>query len=105
MTENEGYTWLDGQLVKNEQAMVPFMTSALHYGLGVFEGIRCYATPRGPAIFRLREHIQRLFESAKILGFQSLPYSEEQVVEACKEVVRANGFDSCYIRPLIFLRR
>lgn len=102
MTENEGYTWLDGQLVKNEQALVPFMTSALHYGLGVFEGIRCYATPRGAAIFRLREHIQRLFESAKILGFQSLPFSEEQVAEACKEVVRANGFDSCYIRPLIF---
>jgi len=102
MTENEGYTWLDGQLVKNEQAMVPFMTSALHYGLGVFEGIRCYATPRGPAIFRLKDHIRRLLESAKILGFRTLPFTQEQLEEACREVVRANQFESCYIRPLIF---
>lgn len=96
------YIWLDGQLVEYEKATVHFLNTALHYGLGVFEGIRCYSTQRGPAIFRLKEHMTRLVNSAKILGFRSLPFTAEQLGEACKDVVRANGFQACYIRPLVF---
>ncbi len=102
MTDTQEYIWLDGELVESEKATLPFMTSALHYGLGVFEGIRCYETPRGPAIFRLAEHMERLIDSARILGFRDLPYTAEQLGEACKAVVRANRLSSCYIRPLIF---
>lgn len=94
--------WMDGQLVDEAQATVPFLNTALHYGLGVFEGIRCYHAESGPAIFRLKEHMERLVNSAKILGFRSLPYTAEQLGQACKDVVRANGFDACYIRPLIY---
>ena len=81
---------------------MPFLTTALHYGLGVFEGIRCYNTERGPAIFRLNEHMERLVNSAKILGFRSLPYTAEELGQACKDVIKANGFEACYIRPLIY---
>jgi branched-chain amino acid aminotransferase len=70
--------------------------------LGVFEGIRCYQTERGPAVFRLREHMERLVRSAKILGFRELPYTAEELIAAAKETVKANGFEECYIRPLIF---
>ena len=97
------FIWMDGRLVAYEQAVVPFLTSALHYGIAVFEGIRCYATERGPAIFRLREHMSRLVESAKILGFRALPWSADDFSQAAVELVRANGFASCYIRPLIYL--
>jgi branched-chain amino acid aminotransferase len=96
------YIWMDGQLVDCDKATVPFLSSALHYGLGVFEGIRCYDTVQGPAIFRLTEHMKRLVNSAKVLGFKELPYTAEEMGEACKEVVRANGYKSCYIRPLIY---
>jgi len=94
--------WMDGKLVDEAQATVPFLNTALHYGLGVFEGIRCYETDRGPAIFRLKEHMERLVNSARILGFRNLPYTAEQLGQACKEVVKANGFKACYIRPLIY---
>jgi branched-chain amino acid aminotransferase len=96
------YIWMDGTLVEYEKATVPFLNTALHYGLGVFEGIRCYATEQGPAVFRLKEHMQRLNNSAKILGFRDLPYTWEELVEAAKTVVKANEFSSCYIRPLIY---
>lgn len=96
------YIWMDGKLVDYEHATVPFLNSALHYGLGVFEGIRCYNTEKGPGVFRLKEHMQRLINSAKILGFRSLPYTWEELAEATKEMVKANGFKSCYIRPLIY---
>lgn len=96
------YTWMDGQMVEESQAVVPFMNTALHYGLAVFEGIRCYKTQTGSAIFRLAEHMERLVNSAKILGFRSLPYTAAEMGEACKAVVRANGFEACYIRPLIY---
>ncbi len=96
------YIWMDGTLVEYEKATVPFLNTALHYGLGVFEGIRCYATDRGPAVFRLKEHMQRLNNSAKILGFRDLPYTWEELVDAAKQVVKANGFSACYIRPLIY---
>ncbi|HMN60382.1 MAG TPA: branched-chain amino acid transaminase [Anaerolinea sp.] len=98
----ENLIWMDGELLEESRATVPFLTTALHYGLGVFEGIRCYHTARGPAIFRLDEHMQRLVNSAKILGFRSLPYTAEELGQACKQVVKANGFEACYIRPLIY---
>jgi len=96
------YIWMDGKLVEYDKATVHFMTTGLHYGLGVFEGIRCYETDRGPAVFRLAEHIERLVNSAKILGFKSLPYTADELAQAVKETIRANGFKSCYIRPLIY---
>ena len=97
------YLWMDGALVEYEKATVHFLTPALHYGVGVFEGIRCYRTSDGPAIFRLREHAERLLTSARILGFRSLPFSAEDVAGAIRQTVAANGFDECYIRPLIYL--
>src|SRR5262249_54270673 len=78
-------------------------TPALHYGIGVFEGIRCYATDRGPAIFRLKEHMRRLELSARILGWKSLPYTEAELCSAAKLTVAANGLTECYIRPLAYL--
>jgi len=97
------YLWMDGKLVEYEKATIHFMTPALHYGVGAFEGVRCYATDKGPAIFRAREHATRLVSSAKVLGFRELPYSAMDLVEAMKLTVTANHFDECYIRPLIFL--
>ncbi len=95
--------WFDGELVDFEAAQVHVLTHTLHYGLGAFEGIRCYerADGRG-AIFRLEEHIERLIESCHISTIQ-VPWSQEQLVQACKDVVRANKFTDCYIRPLVFL--
>ncbi len=97
------FVWMDGELVEFERATVHFLTPALHYGAGVFEGIRCYATDDGPAIFRLREHIDRLRASALIFGFRDLPYSVDQLCDAAKETVAANRFQECYVRPLIYL--
>jgi branched-chain amino acid aminotransferase len=78
------------------------LTPALHYGAAAFEGIRAYPTENGPAVFRLKEHAERLVDSAHVFGFRELPWSVEQVVVAVKETVKANGFASCYIRPLIY---
>ncbi len=97
------YIWMNGELVEFEKATFHFLTPALHYGIGVFEGIRCYATDIGPAVFRLREHTERLADSARLLGFRSLPYSTEELAEAIRLTVSANGFNECYIRPLIYL--
>jgi branched-chain amino acid aminotransferase len=97
------FVWMNGELLPYEKATVHFMTSTLHYGLGVFEGIRCYNTDKGPAVFRLKEHAQRLLDSVKIVGMPELPYQVEDVVKAIKDTVRANGFSSCYIRPLVYL--
>lgn len=79
------------------------LTAALHYGAAVFEGIRAYKTDKGPAVFRLREHAERLLESAEIFGFRDLTYTAEDVSKAIKEIVKANGFEECYIRPLLYL--
>lgn len=95
--------WLNGTLVDAAQAQVPFLTPALHYGVAVFEGIRCYAGPAGPAVFRLPEHVHRLVDSARILGFRELPYTEAELVAAVIDTVRDSGYDECYIRPLIYL--
>ena len=94
--------WMDGELVPWDEARVHVLTHTLHYGSGVFEGIRAYATSRGPAVFRLTDHINRLFDSAKILMID-IPYSPQQLIDATKETVRVNGLDSCYIRPIVYL--
>jgi len=97
------HVWLNGGLVPAEEATVPFLNAGLHYGLGVFEGIRAYRTARGTAVFRLREHIDRLMGSAKVLALPPIPWSETDIVEAVREVVAANGFEECYVRPLIYV--
>ncbi len=96
------YIWMDGELVKWENATVHVLTHSLHYGVGVFEGIRAYTTEDGPAIFRLKDHIKRLIESAHIYGLE-VPFSLEQLIEATCEVIRSNKLQSAYIRPLIYL--
>lgn len=97
------FVWMDGSLLPTERATVPFLTPALHYGIGVFEGIRCYATDDGPAVFRLREHLVRLLDSARTLGFRQLPYGLDELTEAVDAVITANALDECYIRPLLYL--
>ena len=93
--------WMNGKLVPWEKAKVHFLTHALHYGTGVFEGIRCYNTEKGPAIFRLDAHIERLFDSEKIIGFK-VPYSKKKVREAVVKTIKANKLKECYIRPLVY---
>ena len=95
--------WMNGKLVDAAHATVPFLTPGFHYGIGVFEGIRCYATADGPAVFRLEEHLTRLIDSAACLGFRSLPYSLDELTEAVDETILRNGYDECYIRPLVWL--
>lgn len=97
------FIWKNGELVPFEQATLHFLTPALHYGAAVFEGIRSYNTPKGPAIFRLRDHVERLFGSARVLGFREFPWDVDDLVKAHKDTVRANGFADCYVRPLIYL--
>jgi branched-chain amino acid aminotransferase len=94
--------WMDGRLVDWDDANIHILTHTLHYGSGVFEGIRAYATADGPAVFRLTDHIRRLLQSAAMLMIES-PYSAEQLVEATKETVRVNNVEACYIRPIIYL--
>jgi branched-chain amino acid aminotransferase len=96
------FIWMDGELVPFEKATVHFLTPTLHYGTGVFEGIRCYATAQGPAVFRLREHLERLLDSARIVGQSTLPYSLEDLRQAVHQTILANNLDACYIRPLIY---
>lgn len=97
------FIWMNGAMVPFEKATLHFLTPALHYGAAVFEGIRAYDTPKGPAVFRLTDHIERLFDSARVFGFREFPWSVEEIVEATKQVVKANGFKDCYIRPLLYL--
>ena len=102
MSDRDGKIWMDGQLVEWRDAKIHVLTHTLHYGCGAFEGVRAYKTDKGPAIFRLREHTERLFNSAKILRM-TIPFTLEQAMQAQIDVVRANGFDSCYIRPLTWI--
>lgn len=95
------YIWFNGELVEWERATVHVMAHALHYGSSIFEGIRAYATPRGPAIFRLQPHIERLSDSARVYRM-TLPYSNEQLADACHAVVLANELSSAYLRPIAF---
>ena len=93
--------WMNGELVDWDKAQVHVLTHTLHYGTGVFEGIRAYATADGPAVFRLTDHIKRLFNSAKIMGMD-IPYTFDELIAATKATVASTGLDSCYIRPLAY---
>jgi branched-chain amino acid aminotransferase len=98
------FIWMDGELIPYDQAKVHVVTTpSLHYGMGVFEGIRCYETSKGPAVFRLREHLQRFLESIHILGIRDFPFTIEDLRQGVFQTLRANGFRECYIRPLMFL--
>jgi branched-chain amino acid aminotransferase len=94
--------WMDGELVPWNEAKVHVLTHSLHYGLGVFEGIRAYETKTGPAVFRLTPHIERLFDSAKIYMLD-IPFTVDEIIDATKATVRENGLNSCYIRPIVYL--
>ncbi len=93
--------WMNGDLVDWDKAQIHVLTHTLHYGTGVFEGIRAYETAQGPAVFRLTEHIERLANSAKIMGFE-LPYTVDELIEATKQTVASTGLASCYIRPIAY---
>jgi branched-chain amino acid aminotransferase len=92
---------MDGELVPWDEARIHILTHSLHYGMGVFEGIRAYETAQGPAIFRLTDHIDRLFDSAKIM-MMDIPFTADEIVQGCKDTVRASGLPSCYVRPIAF---
>jgi branched-chain amino acid aminotransferase len=94
---------MDGELVPFEQAKVHILSPTLHYGTGIFEGIRCYDTPKGPGVFRLRDHLQRFLDSAKIAGIRELPYTLEDLQRAVHQTIRVNDLTECYIRPLIYM--
>src|SRR5918911_1419557 len=93
--------WMNGQLVDWDDARVHVGAHGLHYGSGVFEGIRAYETPKGPAVFRLTDHLQRLHNSARLL-YMELPYSVEELRAACHELIAVNGLPECYLRPIAF---
>jgi len=101
MADRDGLIWLDGEMRPWREAQTHVLTHTLHYGMGVFEGVRAYETPQGAAIFRLADHTERLFNSAHILGMK-LPYDRETFNRAQREVVRANNLASAYIRPMCF---
>lgn len=99
--DRDGFIWMDGELVPWREAQVHVLTHTLHYGMGVFEGVRAYETDDGSAVFRLQDHTHRLFDSAKIMGME-IPYDEQTVNDAQLEVLRANKLRSAYIRPMAF---
>ena len=102
MSDRDGKIWMDGRMVEWRDAKIHVLTHTLHYGCGAFEGVRAYNTASGTAIFRLQEHTERLFNSAKILRM-NIPYSKEEVMQAQKDVVRENKLESCYLRPLTWI--
>ncbi len=102
MADRDGFIWMDGKMVDWRDAKIHVLTHTLHYGCGAFEGVRAYNTVGGTAIFRLHEHTERLFNSAKILRMK-IPFTQEQVMQAQLDVVRANKLESCYIRPLTWI--
>ena len=103
MSGTPRYIWMEGELRPAAEGVVPFVNAGLHYGFSVFEGIRCYETQNGPAVFRLDEHVERLLDSALVVGFRDLPYTKDQICKGIHQLIAANGFTSCYIRPLIYL--
>jgi len=102
MADRDGKIWMDGKLIEWRDAKIHVLTHTLHYGMGVFEGVRAYKTSEGTAIFRLKEHTRRLFNSAKIFQM-AMPFDEATLEAAQREVVRANNLESCYIRPLVWI--
>ena len=103
MANTAKYVWLDDGLKDAAQSGVPIVNAGLHYGFSVFEGIRCYATDRGPAIFRMEEHVDRLLDSALVVGFRNLPWTRDSLIDAMYKTISANKFSACYIRPVIYL--
>ncbi|MBL4794560.1 MAG: branched-chain amino acid transaminase [Pseudomonadales bacterium] len=101
MADMDGLIWFDGEMVPWKEAKIHVLTHTLHYGMGVFEGIRAYETANGPGIFRLQEHTDRLFDSAQIMNMH-IPFSKDEINEAIKASVRVNNLPSAYIRPLVF---
>jgi branched-chain amino acid aminotransferase len=101
MSDRDGVIWFDGKMVPWREANVHVLTHTLHYGMGVFEGVRAYKTDKGPAIFRLKEHTDRLFNSAKIMNME-IPFSKEEITQAQLASVRDNNLDSAYLRPMCF---
>ncbi len=101
MADRDGWIWYDGKMVPWRDATTHVLTHSLHYGLAVFEGLRAYKTASGPAIFRVREHTERLFNSARIFMMQ-IPFTPEQLIEAQRQVVKANKLEECYLRPIAF---
>lgn len=99
----EAYIWLDGELLPANEATINFNNASLHYGLAVFEGIRCYESQNGPAVFRLREHLERFLRSARVFMLDQLPYGLEDLRAAVHDTIRANQLKSCYIRPVIYM--
>lgn len=99
--DRDGYIWYDGELKPWRECTTHVLTYSLHYGVGCFEGVRAYMTPKGTAIFRLKEHTKRLFNSAKIIGMP-MPWDQDQLNEAQKEVLRANKLEEAYLRPMVF---
>ncbi|HEX3353207.1 MAG TPA: branched-chain amino acid transaminase [Terriglobales bacterium] len=97
------YVWMDDELKDAAKSGVPIVNAGLHYGFSVFEGIRCYATGSGPAVFRLEEHVDRLLDSALIVGFRNLPWTRDSLIDAIHKTISANKFSACYIRPVIYL--
>lgn len=101
MADLDGVIWYDGKMVPWRSATTHVLTHSLHYGLAVFEGLRAYKTPDGPAIFRLQEHIDRLFSSAHIY-MMDIPHERDAIIQACRDVVKDNELESCYVRPIAF---
>ena len=99
--DRDGFIWYDGEMVPWREATTHVLTYSLHYGVGCFEGVRAYKTPKGSAIFRLHDHTRRLFNSAKILGMP-MPFTPDELNAAQKEVLRANNLDEAYLRPMVF---
>jgi branched-chain amino acid aminotransferase len=99
--EKTKYIWFNGKFLEWEQAKIHILTHALHYGSGVFEGIRCYKTQNGTAVFRLKEHIDRLFNSAKFLEMK-IPFNKKEIQKAILELIKLNKIEECYIRPIVF---
>jgi len=97
------YIWIDSSLRPASEGVVPFLSAGMQFGFSVFEGIRCYSTDKGPAVFRMNEHVERLLDSAHIVGFRELPVTAEQVKAAIHQTIAANEFSACYIRPMIYL--
>ena len=101
MSDRDGLIWMDGEMVDWREAKTHVLTHTLHYGMGVFEGVRAYHADKGTAIFRLKEHTDRLFDSAHILGME-IPFDKDTINEAQLAAVRENKLDSAYIRPMCF---
>lgn len=99
--DEQGKIWMNGEFIEWKDATIHVMSHVIHYGTSVFEGMRCYKTPQGPSIFRLADHIRRMFDSARIYRMP-IPYSQEDIVKACKDTIKINGFESAYVRPIAF---